>query len=115
MRFWLAIATLLLALPAGARDLGQWSHVDPKTREWFRGLTNSASQVCCDEADGQRVEDPNWRIESDGSYSVAINGQRTKVPPELLVKGGNRVGFAIVWLWPPYKPELRCFMPGTET
>lgn len=108
-----ALAILLLAcLPAVARDQGQWSGVDPATRQWFRGLTNQQGQVCCDTSDGSRVEDPDWRVEGDG-YAVLIAGKWQPVPPELVVRGTNRIGFAIAWTWPPTSPSLRCFMPGT--
>lgn len=110
---------LLLALPAGARDVGQFGAVDQATHEWFTGLTNQRGDICCDTADGHRLDDPDWRINPDGTYSVAVLGGWQKVPPDLVVRTPNRIGVAVVWIWPPDQfasaanpQKVRCFMAG---
>jgi len=46
------------------------------------------------------------------NYAVRLNGEWQKVPAEMVVKGTNKIDTAIVWLYPPAAPQLRCFMPG---
>lgn len=122
LRIALSFAAVVVAVAAGlwlgaaqARDNGQWGSVDPATRAWFQGLRNAQGAICCDTGDGHRVEDPNWRIEADGTYSVLLDGHWQPVPPEMEVKAQNRIGYAVAWMWPPYAPVLRCFMPGASS
>jgi hypothetical protein len=52
---------------------------------------------------------------AEGPVVVCADLRSRKVPPEKLVKGNNRVGFALAW--PDYlggHPAVRCFMPGTS-
>lgn len=111
MRAALLLLLALLASPTAARDFGQYDKVPAETRQWFRGLTNQLGEVCCDEADGRRVDDPDWGVNGKG-YWVAVNGHPQDVPPELIVRGQNRMGYAVAWFYPPSAPKLRCFMPG---
>jgi hypothetical protein len=86
--------------------------VDAQTRAWFKSLTNIKGEVCCDVADGHRIEDPDWKVESAG-YAVRVSRTWSPVDPAQVVKGTNRLGYAIVWLWPVGSSKIRCFMPGT--
>ena len=104
-----ALLLLLAALPAAARDRGQYGATDPATRAWFKGLHSAAGTWCCDEADGMRVEDPNWRLAGD-HYEVFRNGAWEAVPVDALVTAKNKVGFAV--LWAPPAGRILCFMPG---
>ena len=107
-------ALLMSALIVGsayARDGGQWENIDPSTRDWFKGLKNSSGVPCCDTSDGQRLDDADWRLNEDGSYSVRIAGEWRAVPPAAVLDVPNRVGVAVVWLW---NGLITCFLRGTE-
>lgn len=107
-----ALAILLLAcLPAQARDLGQWDGADKATRDWFQAQVNQKGEACCDTADGRRVEDPDWRVEGSG-YAVNLGTGFQPVDPALIVRGTNRMGYAIAWIYPVGTRTLRCFLPG---
>jgi hypothetical protein len=107
---------LLLALPAAARDHGQFGATDPAISQWFRSLRSVGGAWCCDQADGSRVEDPNWRIEQDGTYSVRLDGDWQRMPPNAIVTATNRVGFAVAWTYLVDGHQVaRCFMPGTTS
>lgn len=139
MRHALAIAALLIALPAraasctrvalalvalfigvplcagtaGARDDGRYS-ADPAMHAWFDKLA-SGRGLCCSVADGRTVDDPDWGTLGD-HYWVIVDGERIAVPPEALVTEPNRFGAAVVWPVQNIDGEtyIRCFMPGTE-
>jgi hypothetical protein len=48
----------LLPLLAHAKDHGQWDsyRLTDEQRAWFKSVTNSAGDKCCDESDGYPVE-----------------------------------------------------------
>jgi hypothetical protein len=83
-------------------------------REWFKGLhAQRTGIVCCDEADGWRVDDVDWESK-DGHYRVRLYGEWVPVPDETVVTEPNRFGPAVVW---PYldtdgTTQVRCFLPG---
>jgi len=113
----LLVAALLIAFilalswPALARDDGR--HAQSPYKEWFDSLF-SENGPCCSNADGVKLDDPEWEADADG-YRVRINGQWLRVPSNAIVKATNRVGYAIVW--PMYDGEtiyIRCFMPGAS-
>lgn len=97
-------------LAAGPAD--KWRH-DPATQEWFKSLQNGYGTSCCDYADGSRVEDPDWRQNDDGSYSVVWKGQWIKLDPKRVLQGTNRVGYAILW-GNPSVDQPYCFLPGAR-
>lgn len=83
---------------------------------WLKELTNQAGGQCCDGSDALRLDDVSWRRLPDGAFEVDIQGQHVRVQPDRVVKGSNKVGYALAW---PYtegdgKWNVRCFMPGTE-
>ena len=99
------IVALLLAhlfLPA------HYDGPDSPLTDWFKSLTNQTGVPCCDIADGHRVEDVDWRVETDGSYSVRLSGQWQAVPAKAVIKD-NKAGYAIVWV---YGGLIECFCPG---
>lgn len=100
LTFWNA------ALP---KDNGQWEHVDPAVREWFRSLRNSNGTLCCDEADGHILGDGDWKIDDFGKYQVRFDGRWFEVPPQAVLTGHNRMGGAIVWIM---NGHILCFFPG---
>jgi hypothetical protein len=114
---WLVLLPLLTSV-ALARDNGQWAQKAPEIRSWFNSLTNSAGGPCCLFADGVSIDDPDWRIKTDGTYQVFYHAQWRDVPPEAMIHSPNRIGHAV--LWPVDYPatgnvSIRCFMPGTES
>ena len=77
----------------------------------------SGKGLCCDFADGRKVEDVDWDIDGPGgTYRVRIDGKWVAVPPDAVVTEPNKYGAAVVW---PYlvdgEPAVRCFMPGAGT
>lgn len=99
-------ALLFLLLIAG--------HENDPNHAWFETLRSQAGSLCCSNADGKKVDDPNWGY-ADGLYWVIVDGKRLSVPSEAVVSVNNKVGFAVVW--PFYNgvdpdPKIRCFLPG---
>ena len=114
------LALLLAAAVILIRDpTGKWAG-DP-LRPWFAALKNKSGQVCCAEADGHPLDESEWDIKGD-KYRVSVQGQRIVVPDDALILGPNKLGKAIVWLWPqevlawgdwPPANLIRCFIPGS--
>lgn len=93
-----------------AKDTGQWGH-DPETSEWFRSLHNDYGMSCCDYADGVRIEDPEWFDAGGGDYAVFARDKWQTVSKDRVLKGSNRIGYAILW-WPLGTEMPTCFLPG---
>jgi hypothetical protein len=108
----LALAAFAFANGAWPRDNGKWGH-DPETSAWFKSLKNQIGIPCCDYADGTRIEDPEWKENDDGSYTVFAKGEWHTISRPRVVTGTNRIGYAILW-WPAYWPEPSCFLPGVR-
>lgn len=114
MKYALTTALIIFSIePALAFDSQKWAQVDQSTRDWFKGLRSPSGFPCCDFADGNRVEDPDWRQNEDGSYSVIWEGEWRQVPPERVLTGTNRVGYAILW-WHKGVDNPYCFLPGAR-
>jgi hypothetical protein len=60
-----------------------------------------------------RLEDPEWRELEDHSFEVFSRGKWNKIPPNKVLKGTNKVGYAILW-WPKAWDNPTCFLPGPE-
>jgi hypothetical protein len=97
---------------AHAFDSSKWGH-DAATSEWFRSLKNSRGESCCDYADGVRLEDPEWRELEDHSFEVFAREKWNRVPANRVLKGTNKVGYAILW-WPKAYDTPTCFLPGAQ-
>ena len=109
----LALVCVFVPMPALAIDNGQWGH-DPATSEWFKSLKNDKGMPCCDYVDGFRIEDPgNYQRNEDGSFDVRVGNDTIHVSPDKVLKGTNRVGYAILWR-SPANGSVYCFLPGTE-
>jgi hypothetical protein len=104
------IVLLLFTGWAVARDDGRYAQSPLKN--WFNSLRNQNGIPCCDTADGVRLEDPNWRINQDGSYSVRLNKDWIAIDPQLVIKQKNLAGYAIVWI---NAGRITCFLPGSST
>ena len=117
-RWMLAVCVLLvvimliiivdLAMAQGPAD--KWGQ-DAATQEWFRGLHAPTGIPCCDYADGNRIEDPDYAELPDHSYDVRLPSGIVHVEPDHVVQGTNRVGYAIYWGRPG---ATYCFMPGAR-
>jgi hypothetical protein len=105
------VFVLSLFMPAHGRDL-DGAHAAAPLHDWFSNLRNGKGALCCEEADGHRLEDIDWRGEADGTYSVRVNEEWVKLQPEQVVKEPNRLGSAVIWIW---QGHITCFMPGAGT
>ncbi len=113
----LLMAVLLLNVAAAsARDYGQYGDTDPEIKEWVKRLTDKTGQGCCATADGHPAE---YEWDTAGNrYRVRIEGEWYDVPPEALVEGPNKLGYATVWYWWDWTLDgkkthhVRCFLPG---
>jgi hypothetical protein len=112
--FGLAFGILVSAFIGAvqARDDGRYAHSPLKP--WFDSL-RSAKGLCCSDADGFAVSDPDWESKS-GHYRVRIDNEWVDVPDEAVITEPNRYGRTMVW---PIKGSLgisiRCFLPGSMT
>ena len=107
MRFGLMMMMIVSALPAAARDNGQWGSSLPHIRQWFQSLMqpDNPVQSCCGEGDA--FEADNWEIEQDGTFVAIVtdgkgavpNGTRVVVPDRKLKwDAGNPTGHGIIFL-----------------
>jgi hypothetical protein len=105
-----AIATFV-ALAANAHDVDGRFAASP-LRAWVSHLRAPNGMSCCEDADGHRVDDVDWRGEADGSYSVRIDRVWMTVDRDKIITEPNRLGFAMVWIW---NGHITCFLPGPGT
>lgn len=113
-RFWIACAVvvvfcLLFAGNAGARDL-DGKYANSPLHDWVSNLKNPAGGLCCDMADGHRLEDVDWKGEPDGTYSVRIDGKWVKLDKDQIITEPNKMGTAMVWI---YMGRITCFIAGS--
>jgi hypothetical protein len=98
-------------LPVLIRNQGQHAQVSPEIRDWVRGLKDKRGVGCCDTADGHPTE-VEWDTERE-HYRVRIDGTWHVVPPEAVIDGPNKLGYAVVWYWHENgRPKIRCFIAG---
>ena len=113
MRTLIAAAiSLACVTTTHAFDSKNWNH-DAATSQWFKSLRNSRGESCCDGADGVRLEAPDWRELPNNSFEVFARDKWNQIPPDRVLKGTNRVGYAILW-WPKGLEKPTCFLPGVE-
>jgi hypothetical protein len=87
--------------------------------EWFRRQTNKENVPCCDIADGQRVDDADWKWENDKYWvhtgkDLQVNGCAPdawcEVPDKAVISPKDRpIDYAMVWL---FQGRIYCFMQG---
>ena len=90
---------------------------------WVDKLQNPRGGVCCFNYDGQRLEDPDWRIRDDAppdgfsSYQIkhGDDGAWHDVPDWAVVGMRNQDGIARVWWFRTNDgvTGIRCFLPGS--
>ncbi len=110
-----SIALTTMSIPANlhAVDRGQFEHVSPEVRAWFKSVIAPNGVPCCDESDGRRT-DYDMR---EGAYWVPIEGEWMRVPERAIIRdAGNPVGAAVVW-YVRHRGTIiiSCFVPGPET
>lgn len=106
----LGIVWFFLSLQVHARDLdGQYAN--SPNHDWFASQKNQNGTSCCDVADGHRVEDADWKSDSDGHYWVRLEEKWVIVPDQAVINPKHRpVDYAVVWI---YNGVIFCFMVGT--
>jgi len=114
------LALCLITTSAYSFNNGQYENVDPKIRDWFRGVRSPNGVPCCDVADGHTTI---WRkSEFEGyEYDVPIDGEWFPVPNEAVVRNTNNPsGESIVWYVKQYNKgidprpwHIRCFVLGS--
>jgi hypothetical protein len=111
--FSASIAIMALVPAADARDTGQYAQVLPEIRKWVEGLKDDEGHSCCATADGFRPDQVEWDMKG-GRYRVQIRGAWYDVPVGAIIKGPNRLGFAMVWytVTDDGSTAIRCFLPG---
>jgi hypothetical protein len=115
---FIAAGILSVSAASHARDNGQHRQVSREIKAWIERLTDKDGTNCCSTADGVRPLEFEWDI-SKNHYRVKIHDQWLIVPDSAVVKGPNRFGHAVVWVY--YELDLerdihathvRCFLPG---
>lgn len=109
--FCCILMMFFMALPVRhsyGRDLnGQYDN-DPN-HSWFERQKNQAGGLCCEIADGHRIEDADWGWK-DGHYWIRLDGKTFIVPDEAVIDPKDRpVDYAVVWIW---NGKITCFMSG---
>jgi len=108
-RIFLGTFFAVFFAPALAHDP---SH--PELNGWFDKLA-SGRGLCCSNADGFAVADPDWDSKN-GHYRVRLENKWIDVPDEALITEPNRAGRTMVWPMPMIEGDtirIRCFMPGS--
>jgi hypothetical protein len=107
---------LVCVVPVFAADKPDYQNVDPKIRDWFKGVHSPNGVPCCDIADGHYT---TWRKSEVAGYDfdVPIEGQWVPVPKSTVVKNANNpTGDAIVWYVKQSPGDagwyIRCFVLG---
>jgi hypothetical protein len=99
-----------LAGAASAFDNGQYDHVPPDIRAWFKSVIAPNGVPCCDESDGHRT---SYDVRG-GAYWVPIEGQWMQVPDRAVIRDqGNPIGEAVVW-YVHHRGSIiiSCFVPA---
>lgn len=107
-----AVFAAILALTGAARafDNGQYEHVPPDIRAWFKGVIAPNGVPCCDMSDGHRT---SYDVRN-GAYWVPIDGEWMEVPAHAVIReGGNPIGEAVVWyVHHQNRIIISCFVPA---
>jgi hypothetical protein len=93
-RLVLCVSLAMLTSSAFAFDNGQYDHVPPDIRAWFKSVIAPNGVPCCDVSDGHHTD---YDVRS-GAYWVPIEGEWMEVPERAIIRDrGNPVGQAVVW------------------
>ncbi len=119
-RIALAICVIIAfaATSEGRAGNGRYANVAKGISGWVELLTDTNGIGCCATADGLRPQSIDWDIVAN-RYRVKVGGRWIGVPDSAVVKGPNRLGYAVAWLeydWDIDTGEMtmlvRCFLPG---
>jgi hypothetical protein len=120
----LAVVTaLFLCLPLATSQARDTDHgqVRSEIEAWIETLTDQHGVGCCATADGLRPREIAWDITAS-SYRVKVGTQWLFVPDEAVIKGPNRLGYAVAWLEYDWDIDsgaktisVRCFLPGAAS
>src|SRR5947208_13800258 len=108
--FVLLACLSVLASAALAVDRGQFDHVPPDIRAWFKSVIAPNGVPCCDVSDGHRT---TYDVRA-GAYWVPIEGQWMQVPERAVIRDqGNPIGEAVVW-YVHHRGSIviSCFVPA---
>jgi hypothetical protein len=118
------IASMVLASPVAARDVGQWDNQAPEVRKWFQSLMQPdvPFRSCCGEADAYWADSFD---SSDGQYLAIITDTRPDGPlgrphhepgetfsiPNNKIKWdqGNPTGHGVIFL--SSTGDVYCYVP----
>ena len=109
-RLVLCVWLTALTSAAFAFDNGQYDHVPPDIRAWFKSVMAPNGVPCCDISDGHRTA-YDFRA---GAYWVPIDGLWWQVPERAVIRNqGNPVGEAVVW-YVNLRGSIviKCFVPA---
>jgi hypothetical protein len=114
-RAGILLSLLALSAVSEAKDYGQYRNLSPEIKSWIEGLRDAYGVSCCATADGYRPEEVEWDM-AGNNYRVKIDNTWIVVPDKAVIKGPNRIGYAIVWLYGSLDFDgsrmVRCFLPG---
>ena len=111
-RLALVVASMGAAASVHAVDRGQYNHVSPEIRAWFKSVIGPSGVPCCDISDGHRT---GYDMR-EGIYWVPVDGQWVPVPAQAVIRdAGNPIGEAVVW-YARFGDTviIRCFVPANE-
>ena len=106
---------LLLPLSANAKDHGQWDgyRLTEEQRTWFKSVTNSAGDKCCDVSDGYPVD---YEMRPDNHYWIHFHDRWLLVPDHAVRRHfGNPTGNGVAWFIEfEGVITINCFVPVAE-
>jgi hypothetical protein len=119
MRLCIALVTIVVSVPAVARDFGQWEGSPPHVRKWYQQLMqpDNPRMSCCGEADAFEADS----FEVDGDHYIAIitngkgvipNGTKFSVPNHKMKwDEGNPTGHGVIFIGT--QGQIYCYVaPG---
>jgi hypothetical protein len=86
----------------------------PDLNNWVRGLYDNSGIPCCEGNEAHALDEPDWRVSSEGHYQVFIDNEWADVPDRAVVQGPNKYGRVLVWYshWAGHPVLIRCFLPA---
>jgi hypothetical protein len=89
----------------------------PDLDNWAMSLKNGGGVPCCDNGEAVPLQEPDWKVNADGHYTVFIDGEWVEVPDSAIVDGPNHYGQVLVWYThsPGFPVYVRCMLPAAGT
>jgi len=99
LALWTGVLIILFAsLPlAKAVDNGQWGHIPPHIRKWFKELKEPGGTLCCDLTDGHQLEGDDISTKGSQWLFYAENAWWEVPRDRVLNNVGNPTGQAVVF------------------